>query len=121
MHENDSLKKGNGKHLLRFLADTSDELIFQGMKLNKSKFKKKVIVAMEHALLLSDIDHVSGRINDFDTSTVIKSMQVFFLEIVPEIEEDLVTCGVNKVAILCKYFQTSLERVGCQIDEIMDN
>ena len=55
---------------------------------------------------------------DVDTSPVLKAMQVFFLENIPETLEDLAIYGEHEVAILCNHFNSNLERANCQVDEI---
>ena len=58
------LQQRPGRHLDSFITNTSEQLVFQGVKLIKSDLKMEKMVAKENALALSVIDHISGNTNE---------------------------------------------------------
>ena len=59
------------------------------------------------------------RVEDLE-SPVMKSMKIFFLENLPEEKEKLSTYGEIEISTLCNYFKDHLERVGCQVDKLIN-
>ena len=55
-----ALKIRPGKHLERFMKNTNDKLIFNGVQLVKSTLAKEKLVVKQNALVMSVIDHISG-------------------------------------------------------------
>ena len=63
----------------------------------------------------------SERVNDLDTP-VMKAMQIFFLENLPENRQDhLATYGEKEIATMCDYFAVMLEKVGCQVGKVIQD
>ena len=77
------------------------------------------MLTKKNTLVDDVVDHISGRMNDLETSKVLKAMQIFFIVNLPVNKEDLATYGEAEVTTLCNYFHANLERMDCQVDEII--
>ena len=57
------------------------------------------------------------RVSDLNTP-VMKAMQIFYLENIPESQEDLSIYGEEDLNTLSKFFLQKLERAGCKVDQL---
>ncbi|XP_014669372.1 PREDICTED: uncharacterized protein LOC106810507 [Priapulus caudatus] len=114
-----ALQQRPGRHLQGFLDAIGGEHTFQGVELTRCPLTNDQMLAKKNALVETVIHKVSGRLKDLDSSPVLKAMQVFFLVNLPESAADLATYGEDEVATLCDHFRARLERMGCQVDELI--
>ncbi|XP_060562819.1 zinc finger protein 862-like [Ruditapes philippinarum] len=115
-----ALQHRPGKHLQVFVDALDDQHVFQGIQLSPCTMSAEGLSSKKSLLIDAVINHISGRLQDLDTSPVLKSMQIFFMVNLPESATDLALYGEQEIGTLIQYFNPLLCRLGCQTDAIKD-
>lgn len=115
-----ALQQRPGKYLQLFLEAVDDQHVFKGTQLSPCTLTTEQLSSKKSLLIDTVINHISGRLQDLDTSPVLKAMQIFFMANLPESATDLAVYGEQEIETLSQYFNPMLSRLGCPTDVIKD-